>query len=59
MTLRDPHRCHCGTRSQVISTRRYRGYRSRRHKCPTCGKRWSTYETTIHPKRLKPAAYQI
>ena len=52
--LPDPDCCGgCGARGQVIDSRKESGYRRRRHACPACGHRWTTYQTTIDPHRLR------
>lgn len=56
VTLPDPERCpRCKTKGRVIKSRRLPGWRKRRRKCPECGKRWNTYETTINPRRIRSA----
>lgn len=56
VTLPDPDRCRaCGARGRVIATRGYAGYRSRRYDC-ACGRRWTSYEILVNPRRLVRAA---
>lgn len=46
----------CGTRGIVIASRRAAlGYRRRRHVCRTCGRRWTSYQSLVHPR----AALQV
>jgi hypothetical protein len=42
-------------RSEVLKTRQLRGAIWRRRRCPQCGHRWSSYETTISPSDLRHA----
>lgn len=54
VTLPDPENCErCGTRGRVIRSRKYPGYRRRRHKCPRCGHPWTTYQSALNPNRLR------
>ncbi len=50
--LTNPDHCRCGGVGRVIDSRSRNGYRQRRHCCQACGRRWNSYQTTIHPKRL-------
>ena len=51
--LPDPEDCRtCHCKGRVIDSRRRRGYRRRRHECPACGHRWSTYQTRLNPRRV-------
>lgn len=65
--LPDPERCPlCKKRGRVIDTRLVnrlgRGvakqgqglcYRRRRHRCRTCKARWTSFQTTIDPTKIK------
>ena len=64
MTLRDPDTCpRCEAGSRIVDTRLREarivkgqpimGYRFRRHECRACRVRWTTWETVVHPKRLR------
>ena len=52
--LPDPETCRaCGIEGQVIESRRSNhGYRRRRHECPCCGRRWTSYQTILNPNRM-------
>lgn len=55
LQARGPDVCPDGHRgSRIVGSERHAGYRRRRHACLVCTKRWSTYETTIHPACLIP-----
>jgi hypothetical protein len=53
--LRDPDACpvHGSLYDTVIETRRFQGYKLRRHCCTACNARWNTYETRIDPRRVR------
>lgn len=54
VSLPDPEKCRrCRIKGKVTDTRRRSGYTARRHRCPTCGVRWTTYQSTLHPKRIR------
>lgn len=54
MVLPDPEVCReCGQRGHVIRSFRGHGYRRRRHECPRCQRRWTTYQTVLNPRRIK------
>ncbi len=53
MTLRDPDVCRCGTPGRLVKRRRGRGFLSRRHACPACGHRWTSYQSLINPQKLR------
>ena len=51
--LPDPEKCRiCKTRGRVCDSRARPAFRWRRHLCPKCGFRWSTYQTVLNPRRL-------
>lgn len=53
--LPDPERCRqCGIKGHLVDTRPGNGYRWRRHECPTCGARWSSWQMVVNPRRLTP-----
>lgn len=65
MTLRDPDTCpRCSEEGRIINSRRVEarivkgqpiiGYRKRRHQCRVCAFRWSSWDTIINPRRLRP-----
>ena len=49
--LFDPEICRvCRAKGVIIDSRRVAlGYRRRRHTCRTCGRRWTSYESLVHP----------
>ncbi len=52
-TMPDPNTCGtCRGRGQVIESRSYPGYRRRRHVCAACGRRWTTFESFLDPRRV-------
>jgi transcriptional regulator NrdR family protein len=51
--LPDPHVCPRGHATKVIECRGAQGYFRRRRACPICGIRWTTYETTLHPRKIQ------
>ena len=52
--LLDPEHCRVdGTRGTVIETRLATSWRYRRHECPTCGYRWTSYQMLVNPRRLR------
>ena len=53
--LRDPDSCptHGTAYDTVIATRRFRGYKLRRHCCTACNARWNTFETRMDPLKLR------
>jgi 5-methylcytosine-specific restriction endonuclease McrA len=53
VTLLDPERCRdCGVKGQVIDSRMCIWYRRRRHRCPKCRARWSSFESLVNPNVL-------
>ena len=38
---------HCGAKPKVIDSRGRGSYRYRRSECPSCKKRWATYELSV------------
>jgi rubredoxin len=52
--LRNPRRCpSCGSvRSRVTDTGERQGYVYRAHQCRSCGRRWPSYQTVVHPVAL-------
>lgn len=55
LRLLPPESCPaCDTHGRVIDTRRKTAYTWRRHVCPACNRRWTTWQTTVDPKRLHP-----
>lgn len=54
MPLANPQLCRvCQRKGQVIDSRvSLGGYRRRRHRCPFCTHRWTTYESFINPRRV-------
>jgi transcriptional regulator NrdR family protein len=53
VTLRSPDACILGhVHNKVTETRRRTGYIARRHRCLTCGRRWTSYESLIHPHHV-------
>ena len=58
LMLPPPDRCRCGGASEVINVRAgsgqlRSGLLSRRRRCVVCGRRWSTWESMVHPLRLR------
>lgn len=48
----DPIACPtCRTPGRVIDSRAKDGYRYRRHTCPACGARWTTYQFRLRSAR--------
>jgi hypothetical protein len=53
--LPDPERCReCGAKGYLVDTRTRIGYRYRRHECPQCRLRWSSWQMVVNPRRLTP-----
>lgn len=61
--LRDPETCRiCQARGRVVNSRRSSlGYRRRRHECPICLRRWTSWQSLISPRKvtLKTATYNL
>ncbi len=58
LALPSPDVCQCGGQSKVIDVRAQDGHlRSgwlwRRRECLACGARWNTWESILHPRRLR------
>lgn len=56
--LPDPENCRaCAVRGRIVESRKSaHGYRRRRHVCPTCARRWSTWQSVINPARVRVGA---
>jgi transcriptional regulator NrdR family protein len=56
--LPDPEYCRrCDVRSVLRDSRRTAlGYRRRRHQCPLCGVRWTSWQMLVNPRRIRLAA---
>ena len=52
--LRQPDLCRCGRVAEVTEVRRGRGYKRRRHWCRICDVRWNSFQSLIHPAKVKP-----
>ena len=57
----EPEACpRCGERGRVVESRRVGGlrrgvgYRRRRHECPGCRHRWTTYQSVVNPNEPQP-----
>ena len=62
-TCVEPEACpRCGERGRVVESRRVGrvqrgvGYRRRRHECPGCRHRWTTYQSVVNPNEIHSAA---
>lgn len=60
LPLPDPEQCHqCAgdgrvVKGHIVNTEPRHGYRWRRHECPQCGYRWTSWQMVINPSRLTP-----
>lgn len=56
VVFHDPERCRvcqCQGRIKESRKRPHWGYRRRRYECPTCRRRWTTYELRgVKPRRI-------
>lgn len=57
--LPDPEYCsgtvharHGQVRGHIIKSIRGAGFRRRRHECPTCGRRWTSWQMIVRPHSL-------
>jgi len=51
--LTDPERCGaCKVRARVFKSVRRPHWRYRRHACPRCGARWSSWQSRMNPARI-------
>lgn len=49
----NPEQCRtCGGKGRVIESRITPTCRRRRRECPDCGRRWTSYESFINPRRV-------
>lgn len=55
LRLREPDRCTvCGCMDNlVVNSRPEAWWIRRRRRCQVCGNRWTTYELTLNPRRLR------
>lgn len=54
VTLRDPELCpSCQADSRVVDSRKRPTFRWRQRKCVVCKRTWPTYETLLHPNRIR------
>lgn len=53
--LRDPCGCiRCHVVGLVVETVKFPEYKRRRHCCPKCHTRWTTYESVLAPPSARP-----
>lgn len=60
LILPDPEQCRvCASdgrlvKGHVVNSQPRHGYRWRRHQCPICGERWTSWQMVVNPMRLVP-----